>query len=123
MFFRTRVRPATTRLQISWAELKKHNPDAALYVNSPFLKRDWERGYSLTDVVRKCIEEAKKGVGSIILVMPTRSTVNMLLEARPIIDIKLDSIGRPAWLDTETHEGHPSPPPITLFELNNKPAL
>jgi hypothetical protein len=115
-------RPPYDALKISWAELKKGKPHAALYVNAPFLTRDWEGGYNIADAVRKCIEEAEKGVGPIILVMPTRSTTNMLLEARKIIDVELESLGRPAWLHTETHKGQPSPPPITLFELNKKPA-
>ena len=114
--------PGYDALQISWAELKKDKPYPALYVNSPFLKQNWEDGYSLVDVVQKCIKEAKKGVGPIILVMPTRSAINMLLEARQTIDIEFESIGRPAWLHTETHKAHPSPPPIPLFELNKQPA-
>src|ERR1700752_328404 len=68
--------PGYDAMQISWAELKKDKPYAALYVNPPFRKRDSEDGYRFTDVVRKCIEEAQKGVGPIILVMPTRSTFN-----------------------------------------------
>jgi len=115
-------RPPYDALKISWAELKKGKPHAALYVNAPFLTRDWEGGYNIADAVRKCIEEAEKGVGPIILVMPTRSTVNMLLEASKIIEVELESLGRPAWLHTETHKGQPSPPPITLFELDKKPA-
>jgi hypothetical protein len=115
-------KPGYDALKISWAELKKGKPHAALYVNAPFLTRDWEGGYNIADAVRKCIEEAEKGVGPIILVMPTRSTFNMLLEARKIIDVELESLGRPAWLHTETHKRQPSPPPITLFELDRKPA-
>jgi hypothetical protein len=115
-------RPPYDALQISWAELKKDKPNAAFYVNAPFVTRDWEDGYNIADVVRKCIEEAEKGVGPIILVMPTRSTVNMLLEARKTIDVELESLGRPVWLHTETHKGQPSPPPSTLFVLDKKPA-
>src|SRR5437762_12329328 len=113
--------PPYDALQISWAELKKDKPHAALYVNAPFRKRDSEHGYTFTEVVQKCIEEAKKGVGPIVLVMPMRSTLNMLLEARQIIDIELESIGRPAWLHTETGEERPSPLPIILVELKKKP--
>jgi hypothetical protein len=114
--------PGYDAMKISWAELKKDKPYAALYVNPPFRKQDSEDGYSLTDVVPKCIQEAKRGVGPIILVIPTKSTINMLLEARQKIDVNLESIGRPAWLHTETNKAHPSPLPITLFELNKKRA-
>jgi hypothetical protein len=113
--------PGYDALQISWAELKKDKPHAALYVNAPFLKGDWDYGYGFAGLVRKCIEEAQKGVGPIILVMPTRSTMNMLFEARQIIDVEMESLGRPVWLHAETHEEQPSPGTITLFELNKKP--
>lgn len=59
----------------------------------PFVKGDYDEGQSLVDVVRKCIEETSKGVGPILLIMPTRYSVNLLLEAN--IETKMRSMGRP----------------------------
>jgi hypothetical protein len=41
--------------------LKKDKPNAALYVHPPFVKEDHDEGQTLTDVVRKYIEEAGNG--------------------------------------------------------------
>jgi hypothetical protein len=111
-------------LAISWADLKKDKPNAALYVHPPFVKEDYDEGQTLTDVVRKCIEEAGNGVGPIVLVMPTRAAVNLLLEASfDQIEISdMDSWGRPRFGHTEKLETHKSPPAVTFFELNPKPA-
>ena len=111
-------------LAISWADLKKDKPNAALYVHPPFVKEDYDEGQTLTDVVRKCIEEAGNGVRPIVLVMPTRAAVNLLLEARvDQIEISdMDSWGRPRFGHTEKLETHKSPPAVTFFELNPKPA-
>jgi hypothetical protein len=62
--------------------------------------------------VRKAITEQKLGKSS-VLVIPTRSYVNLLLEA----GAELRSAGRVRWLDTETGEAWKSPVSITTFIL------
>ena len=104
-------------LSIDWAEIKRQHPDAALLVHPPFVKGDYDEGQSLVDVVRKCIYEASRGVGPILLVMTTRYSVNLLAEA-PIEITQMRSMGRPRFLHTSTAESHKSPPPVTFFEIN-----
>jgi len=87
-------------LKVDWGQMN--------YVNPPFRKKDG----SPTAFVRKAIEESKKGKSS-VLVLPTQSYVNLLLEA----GATCRSLGRVRWLEAETMEETKGPSPITLFYL------
>ena len=84
------------------------------YVNPPFRKKDGG-GYGPTAWVRKAIAENKAGKSSVILI-PTQSYVNLLLEA----GAELRSMGRVRWLDVITKEPCKSPSPITCFVLQGR---
>jgi hypothetical protein len=79
------------------------------YVNPPFHRYD---GIEPTAFVRKAIAEQAKGKTS-VLVIPTQSYVNLLLEA----GAELRSLGRVRWLHVETREPTKGPSPITMFVL------
>ena len=81
------------------------------YVNPPFRPKE-NNGFGPTAFVRKSIEEQAKGKSSVILI-PTQSYVNLLLEA----NAELRSMGRVRWLDVESDEPCKSPSPITCFIL------
>lgn len=81
------------------------------FVNPPFRKADGN-GFGPTAFVRKAIEENKKGKRS-VLIIPTQSYVNLLLEA----GAEVRSMGRIKWLECETNEECKSPSPITMFIL------
>lgn len=93
-------------IQVEWG---KSN-----YVNPPFRKTD---GNSVgpTAFVRKAIEEKKKGKTSVILI-PTQSYVNLLLEA----GAELRSMGRVKWIEVETGQPCKGPSPITCFVLKGE---
>lgn len=78
------------------------------YVNPPFKS---EHG-SPTAWARKAIEQKNLGRGSVLL-LPTQSYVNLLLEA----GAELRPLGRIRWLAVEDHEPTQSPSPITAFIL------
>ena len=78
------------------------------YVNAPFRSKDG----SPTAFARKAIEQAHKGKTSVLL-LPTQSYVNLLLEA----GAELRSAGRVRWLEVETKQPMPGPSPITMFIL------
>jgi len=78
------------------------------YINPPFKKKDG----SPTAFVRKAISEQAKGNSS-VLVLPTQSYVNLLLES----GAEVRSLGRVQWLSGRTHKPMQSPSPITLFYL------
>ena len=82
------------------------------FVNPPFRKADGN-GFGPTAFVHKAIHEYKKGNGSVLL-LPTQSYVNLLLEAGA--DVR--SAGRVRWLEATTGEVCKSPSPITCFVLN-----
>lgn len=82
------------------------------YVNPPFRPADGIDGLGPTAFVRKAIEEQKQGRSSVILI-PTQSYVNLLLEA----GAELRSMGRVRWLDVDTREPMKGPSPITGFIL------
>ena len=83
------------------------------FVNPPFHPEDGLHGKGPTAFVHKAIEEHRlHGKGSVLL-LPTQSYVNMLLEA----GAELRPLGRVRWLDAETGEPCPSPSPITAFIL------
>jgi len=82
------------------------------YVNPPFHK---ENGIGPTAFMRKAIAENKKG-RTVVLVAPTQSYVNLMLEA----GAELRSMGRIRWLHTETNEPCKDPSPITAFILRGK---
>lgn len=78
------------------------------YVNPPFRSKDG----SPTKIVRRGIEESKKGNASFFTLL-TQSYVNLLLEA----GAQLRSLGRVKWLEVETKEPMKGPSPITGFYL------
>ena len=82
------------------------------YCNPPFHKMN---GIGPTAFMRKAIEENKKGK-SVVLVAPTQSYVNLMLEA----GAELRSMGRIRWLHTETKEPCKDPSPITAFVLKGR---
>jgi len=81
------------------------------FVNPPFRPNDGN-GKGPTAFVRKAIEEKEKGNSSVILI-PTQSYVNLLLEA----GAELRSMGRIKWLEVNTREPMKGPSPITCFVL------
>lgn len=85
------------------------------YVNPPFRKHDGVDGKGPTAFVRKAIEENKKGKG-VVLLIPTQSYVNLLLEA----GAEVRSMGRVKWLEADSKEPCKSPSPITCFILRPK---
>ena len=86
----------------------KHDWGFVNFVNPPFRSKDG----SPTAFVRKAIEQQAKGKTS-VLVLPTQSYVNLLLEA----GAELRSLGRVKWLEVDTKEPMPGPSPITCFIL------
>jgi len=82
------------------------------FVNPPFHK---ENGIGPTAFMKKAIQENKKGKG-VVLVAPTQSYVNLMLEA----GAELRSMGRIRWLHTETKQPCKDPSPITAFILRGK---
>lgn len=84
------------------------------YVNPPFRKNDGG-GYGPTAWVRKAIEQQQKGKSSVLLI-PTQSYVNLLLEA----GAELRSMGRVRWEEVDTGKPCTSPSPTTLFILKPK---
>lgn len=82
------------------------------FVNPPFHR---ENGIGPTAFMRKAIEENKKGK-TVVLVAPTQSYVNLMLEA----GAELRSMGRIRWLHKETKEPCKDPSPITAFILRGK---
>ena len=97
--------PATFNgLQMDWGNWN--------FVNPPFRKADGINGEGPTAFVRKAIEQQGKGKSS-VLVLPTQSYVNLLLEA----GAELRSMGRIRWLEVDTKEPMPGPSPITAFIL------
>jgi hypothetical protein len=85
------------------------------YVNPPFKKTDAINGHGPTAFVRKAIDENKKGK-SVVIVVPTPSYVNLLLDA----GAEIRSMGRIRWLHVETKEPCKDPSPITAFILRGK---
>lgn len=84
---------------------------AVNFCNPPFRKEDGN-GFGPTAFVRKAIEENKLGKKS-VLIIPTQSYVNLLIEA----GAEVRSMGRIKWLECETNEVCKSPSPITMFYL------
>lgn len=78
------------------------------YVNPPFRVNEG----SPTAWARKAIEQNKRGRGSVLL-LPTQSYVNLLIEA----GAELRSMGRIRWLAVEDGEPTSSPSSITAFVL------
>ena len=85
------------------------------YVNPPFRRSDGAFGAGPTAFVRKAIEEQQLGK-STVLVIPTMSFINMLLEA----GAECRSMGRVHWLEATTGKPWPSPSCITAFILRGK---
>lgn len=86
------------------------------FVNPPFRKHDGVNGKGPTAFVHKAIAEQKLGKSSVII-LPTQSYVNLLLEAGAI----LSSLGRVRWTEATTGKSCASPSPITCFFLKGKP--
>lgn len=85
------------------------------YCNPPFRKKDAQFGKGPTAFMRKAIEENKRGK-TVVVVAPTQSYVNLMLEA----GAELRSLGRVRFLDVGTNEPYPSPSPTTAFILRGK---
>ena len=79
------------------------------FVNPPFHR---ENGIGPTAFFRKAIEEHKKKK-TVVLIAPTQSYVNLMLEA----GAELRSMGRIRWVHTETGLPCKNPSPITAFIL------
>jgi hypothetical protein len=92
-------------LEIDWAQNN--------YVNPPFNRKDF--GYGPTAFIKKAIQEQNKGKTSIIII-PTLSTVNMLLDA----GAEARSMGRIKWLDCDTDKPWNMPAASTMFILKGK---
>ena len=86
------------------------------YVNPPFRRSDGAFGAGPTAFVRKAIEQQQEGKSS-VLVIPTMSFINMLLEA----GAECRSMGRVPWLEATERNPWPSPSCITAFILRGKP--
>ena len=78
------------------------------YVNPPFRRKDG----SPTAFAKKAIKEQQIGKSS-VLVLPTQSYVNLLLES----GAQARSLGRVKWLSAKTLKPMKNPPNITLFHL------
>jgi hypothetical protein len=85
------------------------------FVNPPFRKVDAFNGKGPTAFVHKAIEQNKQGK-QVVLVLPTQSYVNLLLEA----GAELRSMGRIRWLNRETKQPCKDPSPITCFILSKE---
>jgi hypothetical protein len=81
------------------------------FINPPFRREDGN-GFGPTAFVRKAIEQHKQGKKS-VLIIPTQSYVNLLLEA----GAECRSLGRVKWRECDTDEICTSPSPITMFIL------
>lgn len=82
-------------------------------MNPPFRGEDEANGQGIMAWVRKSIEENRRGK-TVVLLIPAQSTyVNLLREA----GAEVRSMGRIAWLHSETREPSRSPRPITCFVL------
>ena len=93
-------------LKIEWGKCS--------YLNPPFRKKDGD-GLGPTAFVRKAIEENKKGK-TVVILIPTQSYVNLLLEA----GAEVRSMGRVRWLEADTKEPCKSPSPRSCFILKGK---
>lgn len=91
-------------LTVDWGQMN--------FVNPPFRRADGHHDAGPTAFVRKAIAEQKLGRSS-VLVLPTQSYVNLLLEA----GAKAWSIGRIKWLEVDSKKPMPGPSPITAFFL------
>lgn len=85
------------------------------WINPPFRKKDAINNHGPTAFVRKAIDESKKGKTS-VMVLPTQSYVNLMLEA----GAELRSMGRIRWVDARSNKPCTSPSPITLFVLRGQ---
>jgi hypothetical protein len=94
-------------IEIEWGESN--------FVNPPFRKKDAINGHGPTAFVRKAIEENKKGKTS-VLIIPTQSYVNMLIET----GAEMRSLGRIKWIDAVTKKECKGPSPITAFILRGR---
>jgi hypothetical protein len=88
------------------------------YVNPPFRKKDAINGHGPTAFVRKAIEENKKGK-QVVLIIPTQSYVNMLVNA----GAEIRSAGRVKWLDAVSGKPTVGPSPVSLFILRGDPKI
>ncbi len=86
------------------------------YVNASFRKADEGGGRGLMYVGRGAVAKTKPG-GTTVLVIPTDSIVNFLLEA----GAEARSLGRVRWHHTKTGKPWSSPLPCTAFILRGSP--
>jgi hypothetical protein len=86
---------------------------ARVYLNAPWF------GNFLT-FMKKAVEQTQRHPDALYyIVVPTRPSVNYLLEAHGVngITVELRSLGRPAWRHTRTGKPHPSPMPAMAVIL------
>ena len=104
-----------TSQNISKVSLRLLNHGSWCYVNPPFRHSDGAFGAGPTAFVRKAIAEKELGKSSVI-VIPTMSFINLLLEA----GAECRSMGRVHWIDTISGDPWKSPSCITCFILRAK---
>ena len=96
--------------------------------NFDCLKTDWPAGVFLNApwfgyffaFIKKAVEEIQRHPDALYyIVVPTRPSINYLLEAHGVngITIEMRSLGRPAWKHTQTGKPHPSPMPSMAIIL------
>ena len=91
-------------LEVAWGDPS--------YLNAPFIRRDEKKGRGLTVFVHKAIEQGQKGK-TVAVVLPVHRIITMMLEA----GASVRSLGRVAWLHTETRRPTPRPDNCLLFVL------
>jgi hypothetical protein len=82
------------------------------YCNPPFRKKDAIDGHGIAAFARKAIEENKLGK-TIVLVLPTKSTINFLLEA----GAELRSARRINWIDPKTGQPATTSPSSNMLAI------
>jgi hypothetical protein len=91
-------------LKVPWPE--------STYCNPPFRKRDSTDGNGIADFARKAIEENKSGK-TVVLVLPTKATINYLLEA----GAELRSARRIPWIDPKTGQPATTSPSSNMLAI------
>lgn len=91
------------------------------YCNPPFRKKDGKDGHGIAAFARKAIAENKLGK-SVVLVLPTKSTINFMLEA----GAELGSARRINWIDPKTGQPattSPSSNMLAILRGKEQPAI
>ena len=82
------------------------------YCNPPFRKKDAVDRQGIAAFARKAIEESKLGK-TVVLVLPTKSTINFLLEA----GVELRSARRINWIDPKTGQHATTSPSSNMLAI------